>query len=182
MSDEEIVQGIKNGNEQVLQYVYRECYPPLSRFVQSNSGTDFDARDVFQETIMILYDKIASDRYATERGFMPYLFGVGRFVWLKRLKKISADPVTYGRDVERIDETTLQNAEREQRMWRIYQSSLKQLGDACRKLLSEVVAGRSMRIIAEKMGYTENYARQKNFRCKQQLKEIIRQHPDYSEE
>ena len=56
--DEALISGIRNDDERALADLYKIHYPMVSHFILSNSGTVDEAKDIFQETVLIFYEKI----------------------------------------------------------------------------------------------------------------------------
>ena len=55
---EEILEGIRRNDIKILQYVYRTFYSYIKYFIISNSGNDDDARDIFQEALVVVYGSL----------------------------------------------------------------------------------------------------------------------------
>ena len=50
-----IIDALKNGhNESAIKELYKS-YPSISKFILRNGGDEFDARDIFQDALLILY-------------------------------------------------------------------------------------------------------------------------------
>ena len=84
---EAILEGLKNHDNEVLNFIYRKYFPEIRFFVIKNSGTDEDAQDVFQEAIIIIYKKLRDGVLDLTCSFKTYLYSVCRIVWLKQLEK-----------------------------------------------------------------------------------------------
>ena len=50
MTDEKVLELIRSGNEKALEFLYRKNYRMVVRLIMRNSGTEEEAKDVFQET------------------------------------------------------------------------------------------------------------------------------------
>lgn len=70
--------------------VYQEYYPMLERFIIQNSGSAADAKDVFQDLMVILLDKTASGNFELTASLKTYIFSIGRNLWLKKLREKKA--------------------------------------------------------------------------------------------
>ena len=53
------------------------------------------------------------------------------------------------------------------------------LAEECRKVLQLLFNGKSGKEIAQEMGYTEEYAKRKKYKCKLSLAQLIKQDPEY---
>ena len=52
---EEILQGIRQNDIKVLQYVYKTFYSYVKYFIISNSGNEDDAKDIYQEVFLRVF-------------------------------------------------------------------------------------------------------------------------------
>jgi len=52
-----VFRAIGNNDKAAIESVYSENYALIQHFVISNNGTEDDARDIFQEAMMVLYEK-----------------------------------------------------------------------------------------------------------------------------
>ena len=66
--------------------LYKFYYPDIEKFVKQNSGMAADAEDVFQETIMVLLEKVPQQDFVLTSSIRTYINAVARNLWLKRLR------------------------------------------------------------------------------------------------
>jgi DNA-directed RNA polymerase specialized sigma24 family protein len=52
-SDQETFLGLKSKDNQAYEILYKFYYPSVKNFILKNNGTEDDAKDIFQETIII---------------------------------------------------------------------------------------------------------------------------------
>ena len=180
LSNAVLLAGIRANDTAVLEALYREAYPPVERHVRAQGGSVRDARDVFQESILIVYRKLRTDELTLTTDFAGYLFGVCRLVWKGYRRKKHREPVTteatatYPGELPDYADRLL-----EQRKRRLFLRKLAELGEECRTVLQAFFDGDSLRVIAERMGYTEQYAKRKKYRCKNQLVKLVQGDPEY---
>ena len=55
--EEEIINALRNGDERVLKTVYKQHYPQIANMVINNGGSVQEAKDIYQETIIVFYEK-----------------------------------------------------------------------------------------------------------------------------
>jgi hypothetical protein len=58
ISNREYLRGIKENDLPILKKIYNESLPGVVKYVRRNSGTLDDAKDIFQEGILIIYKKV----------------------------------------------------------------------------------------------------------------------------
>jgi len=180
-SDHTYLQGIIENDSKVLNKIY-ECFlPSITKFVLENRGTESDARDVFQDGLVIIYKKLKSDSLELTSGFHTYLFSVCRFVWLRELKKKRRTEVTLDDNILSIAKTDIEKAYAENEKQKFFKSKLSQMPAESQKVLQLFFNKKSMKEIAEVMGYTEAYAKRKKYKAKQQLITLVRRDYRFSQ-
>ncbi len=89
MQDTQIIAEIRQRNNAAFEIVYKFYYPTVENFVRKNSGTTDDAKDVFQETVLVLLDKIPQADFELTSSLKTYIFSIASHIWLKRLRQAS---------------------------------------------------------------------------------------------
>ncbi len=180
-SDMYFIRGILNNEAPVLGEIYRKFLPVLFGMLRRNGGTFEDARDVFQEALVVVFHHAARPGFQLTAPFQSYLLGISRFIWLRQLKKNARMEVTS--DLEEgfdIDEDLEQKIfESEKR--NLFREKFDRLGPDCRQLLQRFFDREPLLHIAEDMGYTADYVKKKNKVCKAKLMELIQNDPRFGE-
>jgi len=173
------IDGIARNDMSILKRIYKESLPEVSQYIKRNSGTFEDAKDVFQEGIIVVFKKVKKGELQLTTSFHVYLFSVCRNIWLRKLKKrghreVPMDELTDMGFEEHLDEQFLTS-----RKWALFHKHFNKLAEECRKVLQMLFDKISGQEIAERMGYTEAYAKRKKYKCKQGLAQMIKQDPEY---
>ncbi|MDH7446015.1 RNA polymerase sigma factor [Aquimarina sp. 2201CG14-23] len=180
--ERKIIEGILAGDETIIKAFYKRNYNYVKSYVLKNSGDNVDAEDVFQDALVLVYQKLKSDSLELRVSVSAYFYGVCKNIWRNRLRKkrklIISDEVIETND--EIDGSIIEDIENKEREM-LYRKYFVTLSDKCKELLNLVFAGNSMREIANITGYSEGYARKKKFECKKSLIEMIETDPVYSE-
>ncbi len=56
-----LLANLKSGNGKAYQVLYNEYYSSVARLVINNNGTIDDAKDLFQDTLIVLLNKLKKD-------------------------------------------------------------------------------------------------------------------------
>lgn len=171
--------GIKNNDSEVIRQIYTNFSPIIVKYILENSGTVNDAKDVIQDAMIVIFKKIGNDNLVLTSSFQTYLFGVCRFIWLRKIKKNKREVITSA-----IKDTLTVNDEWEEeliasRKLLLFRSKLSLLSAECRALLNYSFNGLSGKEIANKMNYTVEFVKRKRFRCKKSLTNAIKDDPEY---
>ena len=89
LSDQDLIIKIKE-NPDALGVVYKKCKPNSIRFMQkmtSGSINTYELEDVFQDAIIILYEKIVAGDFVLTCTVQTYINSVCRFQLLNKLGK-----------------------------------------------------------------------------------------------
>ena len=175
-TDNEAILGILNNSESMLKRIYVAYFPMVLKLVLSNSGNDDDAKDVYQEAIIVLYNKVRSGDFELSSKLQTYIYSVCRRLWLKRLHQMSK----YGGDIHDfqefmpVEEDLVSHEERDIQFTKM-EGALGELGEPCKTIIEDYyIHGRSMQEICEKFGYTNaDNAKTQKYKCLQRLKKLF---------
>ena len=169
MSDDKIIKAIKEGDESALDVLYKKHFRMMAKLIIRNNGTEEAAKDIFQDALIIFWQKISSNELVLTSKISTYLYSVCQNLWRKEL-------VRKGRETnEEVDAPEEVDYEREERV-RAIRDCVNQMGDTCKKVLSlYYFDGLSMNDIADKLGFANsNTAKTKKYKCKQELDRIVK--------
>ncbi len=175
MSDEELVAGIKVGNHQALKVLYKTHYPMVQSFVLNNSGSIDEAKDIYQETVIVFYEKVRSEGFELTSKIKTFLYAVSRRLWLKQLNVKGRKVGEVRDDVHYEVPAELDGMEEREQRLRLLKKSMDALGEPCKTILTDFFYRQlTMVEIAEKMGYT-NAANAKNqkYKCFNRFKKLV---------
>ena len=175
-TDREVVLGILNNSEDALNRLYIGYFPMVLQFILNNNGDEDDAKDVYQEGIIVLYNKIKGGNFELSSKLKTYIYSVCRRIWLKKLSQASKktnnisdfeDVIAVEVDVEYHEEKDLQ--------FEKMGSALTNLGEPCKTIIQDFyINNLSMQEICEKFGYTNtDNAKTQKYKCLQRLKKLF---------
>lgn len=175
-TDREVVLGILNNSEEALNKLYIGYYPMVLQFILNNNGDEDDAKDVYQEAIIVLYNKIKSGNFELSSKLKTYLYSVSRRIWLKKLAQHSkkANNIADFEDVLTVDEDVEQHEQKDMQFDKM-KTSLESLGEPCKTIIEDFyIHNLSMQDICEKFGYTNSdNAKTQKYKCLQRLKKLF---------
>jgi RNA polymerase sigma factor (sigma-70 family) len=170
-SDTEMLAGLKSRDEKILKEYYKIFFSGIRNFVLKNSGSEEDARDLFQDVILVLFQKVRDDSFLLTCSLSTFLFSVSRLLWFKELSKrkhISASSFIL-EDYADKDRDIHETAELNERL-EIYRRTFESLSSDCQKVLRYFIEGMSIAEITRKMGYkSDQHTKNRRYRCKLSL-------------
>ena len=180
-SDEAILEGLRLRSDYIINFIYKEFFPLIKFLVTENGGAGEDAEDIFQDGIIIIYNKISLNELRLTSSFKTYMYSVCRNLWLQKLSKRKAifDKLTDVEEYIDLPKDVLHEASIEEtELHRIIQIHFLSLADDCQKLLRLFIKNIPLREIASMLGYkTEKYAKTRKYLCKEELKKRIATDP-----
>ena len=166
----------KANEEEALKSLYEDNYFRIEHYVLNNNGTVDDAKDIYHEAYIIVWRNIQLDRFypENENALAGYLYRIGKNKWLDHLRSTHYKKVTQiNEDTHHLFEDVL--PEEDVRYITDVKNKFKELGENCKEVLMRFYYKKeSMRIIAEKFGWTEATAKNNKYRCLQRLRELLK--------
>lgn len=148
----------------------------VQAFILNNNGSYDDARDIFQEAMITLYEKAQSESFVLTCQIKTYVYSVCRRLWLKRLQQTGR----YSNTLDNLDETVpveedLEIHEKRNAEFAIMDRALNSLGEPCKSLLEAFyLQKQDMQRIAAAFGYTNaDNAKNQKYKCLMRLKKLF---------
>ena len=177
ISDINIIIGIRNQDDKVLNWLYDNYFQSVKNHVLSNSGSIEDVSDVFQDSIIALYNQITEDKLNLTTDLKGYFFGIARNVWSAQLRRKQK---TTDLKIDLPDETTEDQSDLV--LERIISRVFQRLKSDQQMVLNLFSDGLTYEEIAEKMNLkNEVYARRKKYLSKEALLDLVKEDPEYQE-
>lgn len=172
----DLLKGLSVNDNRSIELIYRQNYPVIQSMVVNNNGSPEEARDVFQEAMIILYEKSRQSGFELNCQVGTYLFSVARRLWLKRLQQAGIK----SRLTETMEDTypveqDLEHHELYNMRVETMHGALEKIGEPCRSLLEAYYfKKRNMQDISEDFGYTNaDNAKNQKYKCLNRLKKIF---------
>jgi RNA polymerase sigma factor (sigma-70 family) len=177
ISDINIIIGIRNQDDKVLNWLYDNYFQSVKNHVLNNSGSIEDVSDVFQDSIIALYNQITEDNLNLTTDLKGYFFGIARNVWSAQLRRKQK---TTDLKIDLPDETTEDQSDLV--LERIISRVFQKLKSDQQMVLNLFSDGLTYEEIAEKMNLkNEVYARRKKYLSKEALLDLVKEDPEYQE-
>ncbi|RVU02397.1 sigma-70 family RNA polymerase sigma factor [Mucilaginibacter limnophilus] len=70
--------------EQLFMHLYKEAFPAAAKYIRKMGGGFDDAKDIFQDALVIYYEKTVAGNLPVHSTDIAYLLGITRHLWLKK--------------------------------------------------------------------------------------------------
>jgi len=180
-TDTELLEGLAAGNRDAVTALYKLYHAILTKWILSRGGLEADAEDVFQEALVVLFEKAKSPEFCLTCKLSTYLFAVSKRIWFRKMEQAGIyHPLAAEEDGDldfaggTYDSDLEQHMEKE-KQYALLAKALDRLGAPCSALLKAFYEEkRNMQEIAELFRYTnaENAKTQK-YKCLTRLRKLF---------
>lgn len=170
----ELLEAILNNNQKEFNYFYEDEFPKVARLILNNNGTLENAKDIFQDALVIVIENVLHQKIDLTCSLGTYIYSVCRYTWLNYLKKRKItirleDSYSINEKIEILSLDDSDNA-----MDNVT-TVVSQLGNPCKKLLELFYYHNySWKQIADELGYASPAsARNQKYKCLERIRELV---------
>jgi RNA polymerase sigma factor (sigma-70 family) len=176
-TEDQFIDGLRTGNNEVLSVLYKKYYNIVLKLIVNNSGSQEAAQDIYQETIIVLYENVQKPGFELNCQLQTYIYSIAKRLWLKQLKKNSKTFLFKEDDENDLVDVSEELSDHHNKELELEKMnlSLAELGEPCATLIKDFYVQKlSMDEIAEKFGYTNaDNAKNQKYKCLQRLKKYF---------
>ena len=162
---------IANGTDRQLLFeaLYLRVFPKVAAFISKRNGSLDDAKDVFQDALVIFCEKHTAAGFDIHTSEEAYLLGIARHLWYRK----------FGNDVAHflpIDDEGIDAGKEPSIDTGKLLSLLEQTGKKCLRLLHAFYYGaQPLRQVASAFGYSsERSATVQKYKCLEKIRDTIK--------
>lgn len=170
------MKGLASNDSRAIETIYRDNFTMVQSFILQNNGTYDDARDIFQEAVIAMYEKAQRESFVLTCQIKTYLYSICRRLWLKRLQQMGR----FSSQVDALEGTVaveedLDMHEKRNAEFAIMDRALGSLGEPCKSLLEGYYLKKmGMQELATEFGYTNaDNAKNQKYKCLMRLKKLF---------
>lgn len=176
-SDNEFIEGFKQSDQRMLNAFYKLHFASIQQLVILNGGDSQEAKDVYQEGIIVLYEKILDNKLVLTSSLKTYLYSICRNLWLKQLQRKSkfTSSIADNEAYHPIADEDVLLIEEEMKQFDGMKLAMENIGEPCYSLINDFYFNQlSMADLTLKYNYTnaDNTKNQK-YKCMNRLKKIF---------
>ena len=174
-----LLEGLAASDKKAVETIYRENFNMVQSLIINNNGSADDAKDIFQEAMIVLYEKVRSGTFELNCQIKTFVYSVSRRLWLKRLQQQNRYSAP-GDNMEAVVsvEEELEDHEQRNAEFDMMEKAINNLGEPCKSLLEAYyLQKQNMQVIAASFGYTNaDNAKNQKYKCLMRLKKIFFAH------
>jgi len=175
-NEQALLKGLANNESKAIETIYKDNFSMVQTYILNNNGSYDEARDIFQEAMIALYEKAQTESFVLTCQIKTYVFSICRRLWLKRLQQLGR----YSQQNDSIEETIAVEEDLEAHKQRnaefaIMHRALSSLGEPCKSLLEGFYLKKmDMNALAHEFGYTNaDNAKNQKYKCLMRLKKLF---------
>lgn len=178
-TDNEIIECLRNRQSYVVHWLSDRYMPMIRLMVYQKGGSTEDARDIFQDGLIIMLEKLDDKKFNLTCKFKTFLYCVCEHLWKTILEKRQSAANYLNRRSEPESEKDFTDMIDYQMYEQIIQDVFKTLDPISKKILTLYWQEKSLQEIAGQLGYTYGYVRKKKCEAQGELTEKVKRHPGY---
>lgn len=172
-TDQELLQGMLHADRAAIRQIYDSTLPAVILWVAQNSGTEADARDIFQEALLALFRRLEQGDFELRCQLKSYLRIMCRNLWMTRIRdRKPLSPLSEEEEQIALDRTVQEQLEQSEKR-QLFLKHFDQLEAGCKQILSLFFDKVPLKEIAEKMNTSVSYIKKRKFVCKERLVKAI---------
>ena len=174
--DNDLLEALAANDANAIETIYRDNYSAIKAFIIKNNGYADDARDIFQEAMIIIFEKAKSGSFVLSCRLQTYFYSVCRRLWLKKLQNQHRFNPSFelNHEIVPVDEE-LELHEQKEAEFQLLENAMQKIGEPCKSLLEAFyIEKKSMPEIADLFRYTNaDNAKTQKYKCLVRLKKIF---------
>lgn len=178
--DQKYIDALLSNDSAGIREIYDRYSREIAIWVCRNQGTETQAKDVFQDSLLAITLQARQNGLTLTCPFGAFLFLVARGRWLNELKKQKGKTVTIDElpglsDISSGDHLLSEKVLLQESRERLFMEKFEKLGAKCREIIRLSWDGMGMEAVAAKLGLTYGYVRKKKSECIAALVDAIHQ-------
>jgi RNA polymerase sigma factor (sigma-70 family) len=174
-SDRHFIQRIQENDRTVLGEIYFKYEKQVFNYIKNHGGDDFDAEDMLQEAIIVLWQNVNNGKFDLSSKLGTYIVAVAKNKWrgqLRKRNKLSGPEIsdnTINPDESPLDFVLSEESER------LIQTAFDLIQPVCKQLLMLFYfEERSLEEITKILNFSNtNVTKSKKYQCKKSLETVL---------
>lgn len=152
----------------LFKSLYLKTFPVVARYISRRGGTYEEAKDIFQDALVIYYEKLSSEKLVVTNNEKTYILGIAKYLWYKRYK---ATNNILPLDSMEVEETSDAEKLSSGKLFELIETAGKRCLDMLRDFYYEKL---SIAEIASKFGYSGiRSATVQKYKCLEKIRNTI---------
>lgn len=170
-----LLQGLARQDRKAIETIYKENFSLIQALVLNNNGSADDAKDIFQEAMIVLYQKVQSGHFELNCQLKTFVYSICRRLWLKRLMHQNRYSLYENHESFVLVDEEVEDHEQKAIEFSLMEKTMSNIGEPCKSLLEAFYfQKKGMHEIAASFGYTNaDNAKTQKYKCLMRLKKLF---------
>jgi len=157
--------------EKAFMALYKKAFPTVAKYVSKMGGTFDEAKDIFQDVLVIYYEKTVNATIELHSNEQAYLLGISKHLWAKRFRDNLNHTPLNDSELDFVEEDELQPSANKLMHY------LETAGQKCMEILKAFYYDNlSVNKITELFGYSGvRSATVQKYKCMEKVRETIKE-------
>lgn len=157
--------------EELIYRLYESCFPAVARLIKRKGGSLDDAKDLFQDAIVIYYEQVVTGNTELRLGERQYLTGIVKHLWSKKFGDLERMESLHSNINFYVEEQVIQPSTQSLARY------LREAGQKCMELLQGFYyQNQSMDKLAERLGFSgARSATVQKYKCLEKIRNKIKE-------
>jgi len=175
INNDRIINGITDGDRGIFNDLYEYEFPKVVKLIINNSGSVDAAKDVFQDALVILIEKVYTNKLDLTCTISTYLYSICRFLWMDQLRQNKREIPLKDDYSHLFADITITEFENTPDIYEDVNNAIEILGDPCKQLLEcFYYKNLSWDEIASSLGYANAAsARNQKYKCLERIRSKV---------
>jgi RNA polymerase sigma factor (sigma-70 family) len=175
--DSKLLDALRNGDDSGLEELFHKNRRSITSLVMRNNGTQDDAEDVLQESLIVLWERIRKGTFEYQAKLSTFIYATAKNIWFRKLARTRREFPSAGEtfEIPSEDSTPFEKMEDNERILAVEQA-MEEIGNPCRDiLLLYYWEEQTMENIALKLGFANaDTVKSKKYQCKKALEKLVK--------
>ena len=170
-----LLEGLARQDKKAIELIYKENFGLIQSLVLNNNGSADDAKDIFQEAMIVLYQKVQTGHFELNCQLKTFVYSVCRRLWLKRLMHQNRYSLYENHESFVLVDEEMEDHEQKAADFVLMEKAMASLGEPCKSLLEAFyMQKKGMQEIAASFGYTNaDNAKTQKYKCLMRLRKLF---------
>ena len=78
LNEQQLLTGLAKNDARAIENIYKSNFSTIQAFILNNNGSYDDARDIFQEAMIVLYENAKNESFVLTCQIKTYLYSICR--------------------------------------------------------------------------------------------------------
>lgn len=174
MLDTDIIIDLSTESNFAFGELYKKYFSVINRFIVNNSGSSDDAQDIFQDTMLVLVEKLRKDDFILTASIKTYIMAIAKHLWFKKIRD-SAHIIELSESHHQVFFEEIEfSIEQEKTYLDKLQLYMTKITDHCNRLLHDMFfKNKPIEEIQQQYGYSSRHnAQNQKHKCVEQIRKV----------